>query len=509
MRTKHQLISIALIISLSLFSVYRLLPPGFLSLQDDMHVFRLRELHQCLVDSQIPCRYSTNASFGYGSPIFNFYPPLSYVVPEFFHLLGFSLADSIKLLLIISAVIRGLGMYLLAGPVAAILYIFAPYQALNTFVRGAIAENLALALLPWLILSLKSKNFVFSTIFSTLLLLTHQLSVVAFLPIIAYFCLIEKVSFSKLTITCLISIGLSSFFLLPSIFERGFTTNDTMISGYFDYHLHFVSLYQIFVSRFWGYGASTWGPYDGMAFPLGQVQFIVPFLLFLFSPKKTKLKIIPLFGLALFFLFLTHQRSTFIWQILPFLAFFQFPWRFIGPAVFLFSYTSGLIKISRLLIAIIAVLAIVLNINFFREDLWYKNANFLSQKSESGFRDFWPKFGKHFPDKPAPVLTGISNFTKTSNQITFISNFDKPTLTELPIVYFPGWKATINLKPADIIINPNLGQINLDIPAGKNQVKLYLTDTPIRKAANIISLGTIAILVLSCLPKSLFHDHKT
>jgi hypothetical protein len=498
-----------LILILALLSVYRLLPQGFLSLQDDMHIFRLKEFHQCLVDLQIPCRYSTNASFGYGSPIFNFYPPLSYFIPELFHLLGFSLADSIKLLLIFSAIIRGLGMYLLAGPVAAVLYIFAPYQALNTFVRGAIAENLALSLLPWLILSLRHKKIAFATLFSTLLLLTHQLSVIAFLPIIVYFCLIEKIPLKKLAYVPLVSLGLSSFFLLPSIFERGFTTNNTMVSGYFDYHLHFISLYQIFISRFWGYGASTWGPYDGMAFPLGQIQFALPLLLLLFSPKKIKLKIIPILALALFFLFLTHQRSIFIWQVLPFLAFFQFPWRFIGSAVFLLSYASGLIKINRSFIVLIAILAITSNINFFRQDLWYEDPEFLVQKSESGFRDFWPKFGNQFPDKPAPALAGITNFSRTSNQITFTSNFDKPTLTELPLVYFPGWKATINFKPANIIINPDLGQINLNIPSGKNQIKLTFTDTPIRKAGNIISLGTITILILSRLPKSLLYDHQT
>lgn len=500
MITKTKIISLILIICLSVLSVYRLFQPGFLSLQDDMHVFRLKEFDQCLIDKQIPCRYSTAASFGYGSPLFNFYPPLSYAIPEFFHLLGFSFTDSLKLLLIFSAIIRGLGMYFLAGPIAAILYIFAPYQALNTFVRGAIAENLALSLLPWLILSLKYKKFTFATTFLTLLLLTHQLSVIAFFPIILYFCLVEKISFKKILVSSLVSVGLSLFFLLPSLFERGLTTNNTMISGYFDYHLHFVSLYQIFISRFWGYGASNWGTGDGMGFSLGQIQFIIPFLLFLFSPSKIKLKIIPLLGLALFFLFLAHQRSLFIWQALPFLAFFQFPWRFIGPAVFLFSYVSGLIKINRLFIIIVAILVIAFNLNFFHEDLWYKNPDFLTQKSESGFRDFWPKFGNQFPEKSAPTISNVSNFSKTSNQISFTSNFKESTLVELPLVYFPGWKATINLKPANIIINPDLGQINLDIPAEKNKIKLIFTDTPIRKVANIISLGTLVIILINLLP---------
>lgn len=496
-----------LIICLSLLSVYRLLRPGFLSLQDDMHIFRLKEFHQCLIDGQIPCRYSTNASFGYGSPIFNFYPPLSYLIPEAFHLVGFSFGDSIKALLVSSAVIRGLGMYLLAGPVAAILYIFAPYQALNTFVRGAIAENLALALLPWLILFLKRRNYFLVTAFSTLLLLTHQLSLIAFFPIALYFCLAEKIPQKKVLITSLTSVCLSSFFLLPSVFERGFTTNNTMISGYFDYHLHFVSLFQIFISRFWGYGASTWGPYDGMAFPIGQMQVIVPLVILLFAGGLRRFHFTLSFAMAFFFLFLTHQRSLFIWQTVPLLPFFQFPWRFLGPAVLLLSYTSGIIKTNRWLVVVITVLTIALNINFFREDLWYQNSDFLTQKSESGFRDFWPKFGSQFPQSPSPVPTLISDFSKTSNTVKFGSDLKDKTLVELPVVYFPGWKAFINLKPAEIIINPDLGQINLDLPPGKNDVKLIFTDTPIRKAGNIISLGTMAVLILLRLP-NLFYDRK-
>ena len=70
------------------------------------------------------------------------------------------------------------------------------------------------------------------------------------------------------------------------------------------------------------------------------------------SDKKGKKKInntpiLVFFALlSLISLFLTHNRSTFIWKLFPFMPYFQFPWRFLGIALFSLSFISGsLIKL--------------------------------------------------------------------------------------------------------------------------------------------------------------------
>ena len=158
-----------IIIFLGFTGSYRLMRPGYLSMADDMHVFRLQQLDKCVHDGQIPCRYVPDGGMGYGYPLFNFYSPFPYMVGEAFHLAGFSYIDSIKIVFIVTSFIRPLGMFLLSsvffgptgGLVSAILYALGPYQAVNSYVRGAIAENFALAVLPFVFWGLFKKRYFF------------------------------------------------------------------------------------------------------------------------------------------------------------------------------------------------------------------------------------------------------------------------------------------------------------------------------------------------------------
>ena len=59
---------------------------------------------------------------------------------------------------------------------------------------------------------------------------------------------------------------LSGFYLLPVIFESYLVTVGQTTQNYYNYRIHFTTLYQLFISRFWGYGGSTWGPNDTMSF---------------------------------------------------------------------------------------------------------------------------------------------------------------------------------------------------------------------------------------------------
>jgi len=81
-------------------SFFSLLRPGFYSMQDDLQAFRLHQMHQCLSDFQIPCRWVPDAGFGYGYPQFNFYAPGVYYLGEIIHLLGIQFIDTVKFLFI-------------------------------------------------------------------------------------------------------------------------------------------------------------------------------------------------------------------------------------------------------------------------------------------------------------------------------------------------------------------------------------------------------------------------
>jgi hypothetical protein len=520
-----------LLIIFSLLISYRLFRPGYFSMQDDVQIFRLQQFDSCLKDGQIPCRFIADGGFGYGYPLYNYYSPLPYTIAEGFHLIGLSYINSIKAVFIIPDFIRAISMYLLAasffGPLGGLIgsafYTFAPYLAVNGFVRGAIAEYWALSLVPLVFWSLKSKKnnlFIFSL---SLLFLSHNLTTLYIVPVLLLFSLITKNFNKKFIFNSILSFLLSAFFLLPAFFETNLVTVNTMTQGYFNYINHFATLFELFISRFWGYGASQWGPIDDMSFQIGYLHWIIPLIItvyYLLKPK-TKYRFLIIFFsiIGLFAVFLTHNKSTFIWQLFPFMAYYQFPWRFLGLAVFCFSFVSAavinlpLIKNHPKISTFIIILSvIILNFSYFKEDIWFPNltdaqkltSSEIVRESGAGLMDYWPKYSKTFPtqysDGVPLVKSGMTDnltFTKNSFKASGTVSVYSPTaIIDLPMVYFPNWQLFINGQKANFKIEPNLGLIQLNLPAGKYEFYLKLFNTPIRTAGNYISLIALSLFII-------------
>jgi len=512
-------------------------------MMDDMHIFRLDQLDKCLKDGQLPCRFIKDGGMGYGYPLFNYYSPLTYGVSEVFHLVGFSLINSLKITFALCHIIGIFGMYFFAslffgtygGFISAIIFLLAPYQATDSWVRGAIAESLAINLIPWVFYFLtkfikSNKNKIPLILSLTALLLSHNLTSLAIAPVLVIYSLVllfknknlNIKSILKLAVPVLVSIGISSFFLLPALLEKKLVTIDTMTQGYFQYIIHFATLSQLFISRFWGYGASLWGPIDDMAFSVGIIQWLIPLLaiIFLFFKRK-KLKgnfvFIALFSLVfLFSVFLTHNKSTFIWKALPFMAFYQFPWRFLSIAIFASSFVAGSIillinkKFQILTVVLISIITILLNFSYFKEDIWYPKLTD-SQKlsptgivaqSGAGLKDYWPSFGQNFPNSFAPNQPTISegvvinNYLKTSNKVTLNTVSKSNGKITLPLVYFPNWQLFIDGQKTDFTINKDLGLIEFNVTSGNHSILLEFKNTPIRTIGNSISLISLVLVII-------------
>ena len=157
-----------LLLLLSVLTFSTLLRPGYFPMHDDQQAIRLFEMDKCIKDGQIPCVWTPDLGYGYGYPQFNYYGPLPYYVMEVFHLGGLGFLDSVKAAFIFSVVLSALGMYLLGnalwgkwgGFLSAILFAFAPYRAVDMYVRGAAGEFWAMSVLPcifWSILVIFKK----------------------------------------------------------------------------------------------------------------------------------------------------------------------------------------------------------------------------------------------------------------------------------------------------------------------------------------------------------------
>jgi len=529
------------------FSV--LLKPGYFPMHDDMQAMRLLQMDKCVKDAQIPCRWVPDMGYGYGYPQFNFYAPLPYYAMEGFHLVGLEYLDSVKAGFILSIFISLIGMYLLGdllwgkygGFISSLLYIYAPYRAVNMYVRGAVGEFWALGFFPLIFWSSKKlidgdkKSILWLALSLAGLFTSHNISTVLFIPIFFLWILYwlfqkglspiskHKDTLKRIFLSFVWGFSISSFFLIPAWIEKKYVHIETLIQGYFNYLAHFVSIKQLLVSSYWGYGSSELGPFDDMSFYIGIIHWLLPLLsilLLLLLKKKKELKLLVFITLMGWIaLFMTHLKSVWIWNNLSFLSYLQFPWRFLVIGVFMFSLAAGSISLvlpkeslkRNILLFFFVVFVILLNSTFFQPNKWIwitdeeKFSGELWDKQQTiSIFDYLPIYAELPPAERAldslKTLSGtseiLSTYKGTDWQQWRVDIKSEEALLQAPIIYFPGWKVFSGDQEIPIKYNNDLGLITFNLEKGERFITAKLTDTPVRKAGNILSfLGLLAIPV--------------
>ncbi|MBI2641114.1 glycosyltransferase family 39 protein [Candidatus Roizmanbacteria bacterium] len=374
---KTLLIELALLFIITIPSFLSLLNNAYFTMHDDQHVVRLYLLDQGIKQADIYPRWVDELGFGFGYPLYNFYPPFIYYLAELFHLLGFSYIWSIKLLIMAGFFLASIGIFYLmkrfigraAGFLSAALYTFFFYHSITVYVRGALAEFFSFSILPFLFLTIDRlnerptfKNGILFGILFAVLILIHPLIAFPMLIFFPFFFIFYTLIMEKNTsygrgkfllfsgIGLVFALSLSSFFWLPSVVEKNYTLTNTILTGELaDYKLHYIYPEQFIYSP-WGYGGSTQGPYDGLTFQLGKIHLfsllvgIVLLVLYFYKKKRidfdTKRYLLFVF-LLLFSLFMTTQFSGFVWSSVSYLSYLQFPWRFLTFAGLFLSIVGG------------------------------------------------------------------------------------------------------------------------------------------------------------------------
>ena len=470
---------------------------------DDIQVFRLNEFVECIGRGEIPCRWSTAMGKGYGYPLFNYYPPMIYVVPALIHLLGFSLITSLNLFMFLTFLLAAAGMYYLArlltqrddlGFLASALYTLYPWHATNVFIRGVYGENLAWSLAPWLLWliyrQVKTGRFQFALpLVLAVLFLTHIISSFILVGIaVVWIGLLGFKQWKTFLVQFFVGIGLSAFFFIPAIFEKGLVQSDTLTQGYYAYTNHFVGLKQLFIDYTWVYGASYWGtPPEEMGFMVGHVHIILLLvslgLCLVYVRKRSTLTLAGgLLGLSAVLLFMTHSKSVALWSLVPSLSFIQFPWRLIGWAglPLILSLVLLISTIPRKLSYVIALVSLVCLViyssPFFRPRGYdsYNDSDFTAgeltaNQQVSSIYDYLPTTVKVIPE-------------------VYAQDSDYP----LPVFYFPGWTARVGGEPVEIVPTDPHGFIapkSSSIPV--ESLELTWRETPFRLVMDILSLVTL------------------
>jgi hypothetical protein len=539
---KYWQILLLLLISLSL--TWPLWQAGYFSHHDNLQTMRILEMRKCFSDWQIPCRWVPDMGYGNGFPLFNFYSVLPYYIGGLISYVT-SYIIAAKILFFIPLVMGGIFMYLflkeffpeLPAFVGATIFTLAPYKALDIYVRGAIAESFAITLAPLifyfsyrLIKSSTKSNFLGFSLSLAGFLMCHNIMTLFFFPLVLLWILLilfyERKNTFVIALALALGVGLASFFLFPAFLEKGLVQTDTLVRGDLDFRAHFVSIRQLFFDYTWGYGASIPGDQDTISFQVGFVQWIfttIGLLLVFFSfIKQKKLHITPRLGLPLFWgivfifsVFMTHDRSAFIWERISLLHFAQFPWRFLSISIIAGSIMTSFV-ISELpkkwqLYGSIGVVLVTLFLNwrFFRPEKFFPNytdqlifsQDLWEEQQKAGILDYLPKTARE-PKEPAPsqpiIVSGIADVTsfhKGSDNFSMQINVKTPSVVEMPIFDFPNWQVSVNNKDTKVNHDNYLGRVEYALDQGEYTVNGVLQNTLVRTAANIITMLSVILLL--------------
>ena len=389
-----------LIFIITIPSFFALFKAPYFSMHDNQHIARLYLLDQGIRQGHIYPRWVDMLGFGFGYPLFNFYPPFIYYIGVFFRLFGASYIWSIKLMIIVGFFLAAYGSYLFVkrligktyGVLASVLYTYFFYHAVLTYVRGAFAEFFSMAIIPFLFIALWNgkknpslRSAIFIGLSFAILILTHPLIAFPTLFFVGFFIVFAIITNKQklrqlITYACgmIIALGISAFFWLPSLFERKFTLVDAILTKELaSYKIHYIFPQQFIYSP-WGYGGSINGPYDGMTFQLGKIHLFLALLAIISSLiywAKTRVfshtlkQFFLITFLAVFSLFMTTYFSSFVWDNVTFLHYLQFPWRFLtfsglfisamGAYAIFFLTSLTKIRFARY-VAVIFLIAIII-----------------------------------------------------------------------------------------------------------------------------------------------------
>lgn len=380
---------------------------GFFPTHDDVQVQRIFEMSQALKYGSFPPRWASGLLYGHGYPLFSFYSPLTYYLGALLVFIGANFLMATKIVFLATFFLGAIAMYLLvkemfgriSGLVASIIFSYAPYKAVDVYVRGNLPEFLSLSLLPLVVWTnwqlLKSKNLVWLPLFSlslALLALTHNISFVIFAFFLAAFNLViilglkeKKQMFIKALGGGFLGLMMASFFWLPLSTETKLV-NLVNHPWPFSYDRFFLTFKQLWSSP-WGFNGFT--EPQPMSLQIGKtfiIFSILAFLIGLFKKYDFYKKIWLFFSATLIFsVFMTTFSSSFVWKALPFLSFFQFPWRFHILITFCSSVLIAMIvcyigqtithkKLHKIVIGLVALIIIVSvvfeNYKFFRPRIY-------------------------------------------------------------------------------------------------------------------------------------------
>lgn len=528
----------------------------------ELHVLRTAELGYSLRAGNPYPRWAPDFFHGYGYPIFNYYAPLTYHLGNWLTLFHpEKAAAGAKTLFILSHLLGAVGAYLLGrefgrqggGVLGAAAFTFSPYiLAVNPHIRGDLAEVFALALAPWALWfwellwrGARNGALAGAIIAPAATLLSHNLTGLTLMILLLllsgwhWLVLGRSTQFWRALFAGILVMALTAYFWLPFVLERQHIQLENVVDeGHYDFREHFVPLNDLlsFTPRQdWRATVSqipmSIGPLSGLLAMAGT-------LVASFRRGLRRVLFYALTGAACFWLITPH--SALVWENLPGLNFYQFPWRFLGPFAALSvplvasigllniaeKYRSAILSCGLVLVALFALpgLDLLPWENGFETPLTPLTYIHIEQEGHwrgtTSTNDFVPVTVDMLPGPQDSLLASyetavidrVNRYTVPQDALVevlpdvpwrnrFQVQTAKKFVLRLYLFDFPGWRAYIDGEPAPIEIAHPEGFITVKVPPGAHEVLVQFEDTFPRKlgwgSAGIGGIGWLGWLIIS------------
>lgn len=530
-----------LFFSVLLFQIPLILPffhKGFFPSHDDVQVTRIFEMFQSLKYGDIPPRWSANLLFGHGYPLYIFYGPLPYLIGAFFALFLPNFLVATKFVFLLSFFIGPIGVYLftrewwgkLPALVAAVAFSYAPYRAVDVFVRGNLGEFFSFSLFPlvfffnWKFLTAsqtsKTKWGVLFCLFLFFQEISHNVSCFIFFLFLLIFNLfyvgffiknnrLEKIG--QLSSILILSLSMSAFYLLPLVYETRFVLVEQFRDS--PYGEYFLTLEKLWSSP-WGWGGYT-EVGNAVSLQLGKAMVVISLFTALMNNfiKANYRKLINFFIVcALFFVFMELGISDFIWSRIALLHFFQFPWRLhVLIILFLSILCGGLLYLFQRIAkkpifsvgfsAVVIFLFIFENVGFFKPRIYW-DAPSVSETTTWN-DEYLPEWVQVKPKNYAVEKVILDKGAGTVSDLTwgylrkeFAVQVAKDAELKISHVYYPGWEVLIDGTKGEIEYDNPGGLMEVLVPSGEHNIVFVFKRTGWRTAADTISLFGFGIFLV-------------
>lgn len=273
-----------------------------------------------------------------------------------------------------------------------------------------------------------------------------------------------------------------------------------------DFHDYFVPIKNLIYMP-WGFSGETTPTYVGLTGLL--IMFF--FAWQLFKGKINRWLGIVILGSWLLSIFLCTRYAVLLWEHLPLIAFFQLPWRFLSLTVLTISLATGLliksIKQQKLTALMIIIFVIGLTLPILKtqpyetiDETYYQHYPKTTTWHNEGSPIWTAGEADHYPASVYEVIgqAEVTNWQKqnlkhefnifSQNAVRFIDN----------TIYFPGWRVLTDGRASEIQFQDQnyRGLITFNIPPGDHKVEIIFGRTKVRLIAELISIVSLAALLL-------------